>query len=81
MLLTSLLPTCYIIKIPVREPGAAIIVISLGRGILKRRLGGRSEEERDVSAQVNTVGVVVDSRLMVAIWNISAITTGHAPQH
>ena len=78
-MLTSPLPTCYIIKIPVREPGAAIIVISLGRGILKRRLGGRSEEERNVSAQVDTVGVVVDGRLMVAIWNISAITTSRRP--
>ena len=25
--------------------------------------------------QVDTVGVVVDGRLMVAIWNISAVTT------
>ena len=73
MLLTSLLPTRYIIKIPVREP--AIIVISVGRWILKRRLGGRSEEERNVSAQVDTVGVVVDGRLMVAIWDISAVTS------
>ena len=77
MLLTSLAATCYIIKIPVREP--AIIVITARPGILKRRLGGRPQEERDVSAQVNTVGVVVDSRLMVAIWKISAITTSRGP--
>ena len=77
MLTSLLLPTGYIIKIPVREP--AIIVISARSGILKRRLGGRSEKERNVSAQVNTVGVVVDSRLMMAIWNISTITTRHGP--
>ena len=38
----------------------------LGQGILAR-LGGRCEGEREVPGQVDTVGVVVDCWLMMAI--------------